>query len=474
VYYKTPKEDYFMKRIVLCLVVALVITGAAAAQDATPQGITGEKLNFSAVPTLSTEARYSAGRFGTDIDNFIGVNDYDPNIGTFFYLGGFPSDEAVDDTDNLVDNNDYVLSAGFAKTFKKFYAGLYYGGNLFFANGNDNGAEKPSTDATAVWNSNIALLIGTSSIGAFRLDLILDATDKSVSYDGKKTSGTGDGTVTALTWGKKINALSPHASLALRWPDYELSAAADGTQKTETTSNGVFVFKGGTGLTLDETSSLSADLTIQSNFGTHYKGVTTGSIGGPFWTFIDLGYGKEITLSDSFALGVHPFSTIGFRIYSPQLKGDLNPSNAEVPKETTFQWLIGLDLGAQYKATEKFTLYTGATLNVFDWVAWGVSGGDQKAGGGAWKIDGLYFDSDKWNNGSSHLAFGGVIAPSKQLSVGFGLTSLLDKLFYIDLARMEAGPGSFWGDVYGTQSEIDGVGRFFNGLTFDLTVSYKF
>jgi len=126
-----------MKKVLFMVVAALIISGTVWGQN-DPFPIPGPVIDGifdlgNAVPTMSTEARYSAGQFTTDVDNFINVLDYNPAIGTFFFLGGFPDNGTVNTTDVLGDNNRISLGAG--KTFGFGYLALYYGGNLIRASG---------------------------------------------------------------------------------------------------------------------------------------------------------------------------------------------------------------------------------------------------------------------------------------------------------------------------------------------------
>ena len=83
---------------------------------------------FNAVPTLSTEARFSAGLFTTDVDNFINPRFHNPQIGTFFFLGGFPGES---DDVSETERPGFVLSGGFGRTLADgLYLAVYYGGSL--------------------------------------------------------------------------------------------------------------------------------------------------------------------------------------------------------------------------------------------------------------------------------------------------------------------------------------------------------
>jgi hypothetical protein len=445
-----------MKKIFLGLVIAIAITTAVSAQ-----AIIGDMYNLSAVPTTSTEARYSAGRFSSDVDDFIGVNDYNPDIGTFFFLGGFPDG-----------NPGYELSAGLGKSLGASYLGFYFGGSLLSASGTDDGLDvgeaRPTGTATAAWDSSIALLFGNASLGAFRLDLLLNAIDTSTTYDGKLRASTGESTTTALSWGKSLNEnASAHATLGIVWPNYTGSNLdkLNGAKKTETYIGGGLALAGGF-----SAGDLSADLTLQFGFPDKtVVGSDESTIDAPFWTFADLGYGKTLNLSDQFSIGFKPKASIALRIWDPNVKPAQGDS-IDTPAETTFEVLAGIDVGLKYKLKESWTLYTGASLQIFDWYAWGVSGGDAKAGGGGWNFDGLAFDTTKWANNST-LGFGLVYAPSANLSVGAGLNTVLDKFISIDLQNMQVSTNNPFGDA---DNFLTAAGNVFAGMTFDLTLSYKF
>jgi hypothetical protein len=459
-----------MKKFLLGLVIAAAITGVVSADPA----ILGDRYTLSAVPTTSTEARYSAGIFGSYVDDFIGVNDYDPDVKNFFFLGGFPAVDGgpVDDTSVLTDSDaPSKLSIGFGKAIGASTLGVYFGGSLFSSSGTDNGLEDELRieTATTTWDSNIAVLFGSPSLGALRLDLLLHATDTSKTVDEKLQSSTGESTTTAISWGKAINEnLKAHATLGIVWPDYTGTNLdePEGTDKNETYTGGGFALTGGV-----SAGDLSADLTFQFGFADKtIVGSTESTTAGPFWTFIDLGYAKTIEASDTFAIGFKPNASIGLRIWD---KDKTEPAY-DAPAETTFEVLTGIDVGLRLKLKKSFTLYTGASLQIFDWYVWGVSGGDANAGGGGGSFTGLQFDHAKWGSTGSNLGFGLVYAPNGNLSVGAGLNALLDRFVTIDLQNMQVSTGnpchSGTGDDH---TVLSAAGNVFANMTFDLTVSYK-
>jgi hypothetical protein len=141
---------------------------------------------------------------------------------------------------------------------------------------------------------------------------------------------------------------------------------------------------------------------------------------------------------------------------------------------------LGFDAGIKARLPgkfNKFTLITGAGINIFDWYVQGISGGENPAakGNSAWKITGLGWNEETFTaNGT--LGIGTVFTPNDNLSVGFGLSTLLDNLIQINIVDMTVKPGAFFTtDQPGISGEGKGpFGGLFKGTTLDLTVSYRF
>jgi hypothetical protein len=461
-----------MKKMMLVLIVALLAAGTLLAQvPPYPGSIAGDKFPFDAVQTASTESRYTAGRFGSYVDDFVGVNDYNGEVKTFLFVGGFGAGNTVNQT-NIP---NVAMSGGFATSLSSLYLGIYYGGDLIKGQGYDDGLSSNGTIySEGLWNNYIAILLGNLPFGALRLDMIMDNdTDTTTNYNGEKTGATGSGIMTALTWGMNSGNLAPHISLGIQWPDYTFNKAGNTTTKTY--SNGSLGIKGGLISTLDDTSSFSADAIIQFGFGqqsTQKDPDQKSTTNGDFLTFIDLGYSKTLAMGEKLALGVKPNLTLALKLDNPDVNNSPG-TKVDAPMSTTFETKLGLDAGLQFKATQKFTLYTGASLNIFDWVAWGLSGGDPKKGGGSWQIRGLEFSPESLGTYSnrSNLGFGLVYAPDEHLSIGCGLNALLDKLFVVDLQNMQVRAGTFWSSV----SQNSFLGDLWStNTTIDLTVSYTF
>jgi hypothetical protein len=473
-----------MKKMLFVLIAVLVTAGTLLAQASNhpdyPGSITSQKFNFDATRSVSTESRYSAGRFGSYVDDFVGVNDYNDRTKTFMFLGGYGSGSSVDETDYPA----AVLSGGFATSLSSLYLGVYFSGNLINAEGWDNGlSDNGTTYSRAVWNNHLAVLVGKLPFGALRLDMAMDnAEDTTTKVDGEKYAATGTGIMTSVTWGMaNLGKLSsPHASLGIKWPDYSFSsqpATEPGqTSTTETYRDTLIAVKAGVGYTLDNTSSLSLDAALQFGFGTKenrelptYEKKTSGD----FTAFIDAGYSKKLVMSNQLAMGIKPKATIAFKLDDTDIK-ESPGDNVDGPNQTTVETKIGFDVGFQFKASRKFTLYTGASFNIFDWVAWGVSGGDSKSGGGSWQITGLQFDDSALAGSSSEscLGVGLVFAPDEHLSLSCGLNALLDRLVVVDLKKMQVRAGDLWGNL--NDNGFIGGTTVWDKVRVDLTVSYTF
>jgi hypothetical protein len=431
--------------------------------------------DFNAVPTLSTENRYGAGLFTSDVDDFISVNDYDPDIGAFLFLGGFSGNTFVDDTSPLpygLDNNpgSYAVSAGFAKSFSQFYLGVYLGGNVVNASGNKTGDDSSST---ATWNTNLAILVGLSRIGGLRLDLIMDdITDQTTRVNGKTIGSpngntSGEGIRVALRWGNTLGIGSQdvdvHATVGYKFPEYTLFTNATGGSKTRAWSNAQWLLNGGIAWGLNDISTLEADLTLGGDFGTLASGASSSSEPGGFGFAIDAGLANSVEPLSGLELAFKP--TLGLAFYATD-NDDITTSQQVVrPTTEAMSWFsLGLGFDAGIKARlpgklDKFTLVTGLSFTIFEWAVETGYASDLQT---AWTVDGVSWNREALTSNGT-LGLGTVFAPIDNLSIGFGLNVLLDHLVQFDLVKMQVRTGDFFTDVSTN-----------NPLTFDLTVSYKF
>jgi hypothetical protein len=448
-----------MKRTVVFLLAMALLTAIGipnlAAQTIDPDA-------FNAVPTLSTEARYSAGLFTSDVDDFISVNDYDPEIGTFFFLGGFPADVSVEETSLLATSGaggDYAISGGFAKSFSNFYLGVYLGGTIVDALGTKVSDPKFSS-STAAWNTKLAVLFGTSRIGGLRLDLILDGTDMTTRDDDGKVPGSsfGEGITVALRWGKDLSFgsrdIATHALVGFRFPDYELGGTSNskihhwGTHTT-TGHPAELLLNGGIAWDLNDVSTLEADLYLGGNFGGASYGDTTDTDAGGFGALVEAALANTFEPLDGLELAVKPH--LGVELY-----GD----NSQTNFSGSFSLSIGAEAGLKARLPgrfSKFSVITGIGIDIFEWNTQTVFGNPRIS---QWQVNGISWNEDTFT-AKGTLGLGVVFVPITNLSIGFGLNTLLDAIVEFDLVQMQVRSGEFFTDID-------------DSLTFDLTVSYKF
>ena len=501
-----------MKKVVLLLAIVLMAGGMVWALDPpSPGGWDSDTFGpgtflddtlkgvifpgFNAVGTVSTESRYAPG-FSSYVDDFIDATWYDPEAGTFFFLGGYPSDgNDVNVTDNLTSWQQgafpYTISLGFGKSLSGSYIAAYYGGYFVDAWGDKVEANPPddgkfTKTSESVWNNNLALLYGMGNMG-FRFDLIMSNTQKEKStYDGNMDyRNKNDGAKMALTWGAKMAPLYPYAMIGFKFPDVERVGDSDG-KEAQLTYNSAFNLEVGGLYELSDTSSLWGSLTFGVGGAANYKGDKTEII-----NLTGFASGKPDPYKDSGAWGldfyIHyrkalefgnvtlkatPNLGMTFAGYSGKSTADGAPDKPL--GDTWFTLSPGVNLGLGYKLNDKWSLYTGAGLTLFTWNTHGHSGGDKNPGDkdSEWQFTGIEWGTEKWTNGDV-LGFGMTWAPVNGLSVGFGLNTLLDKFFVIDLGEMQIRSGNFW--TFHNDGNIGGwATRIFDGLRFDLTVSYQF
>ena len=501
-----------MKKVLFMAVAALIISGIVWGQNATPPttiGVIDRVFDLgNAVPTMSTEARYSAGQFTTDVDNFINVLNYDPEIGTFFFLGGFPAGATVNTTTSYGNNNR--ISLGLGKTFDFGYLGLYYGGNLIRASGNHN-EQKPVDDviktdtSNATWLNRLAVLFGTSSIGAIRLDFVENGTHDKSTTDDKITSETISGPAVALTWGNALGGLGEangdlklYATLGVDFPNQTTTGDQNANVKyvyslVENTGGSFFIQAG-----VEHDSGIWGDLGFVIGFSNTRKGDQSEDtyLGGGGSGDPDKSIKYDVTTAGSFGIGLRggyqaaieagplsvgigPNLALGLYFNDKKVTGKIGDDDqkSEPPNTAYFELNVGIDLGIKFQIDEKFALYTGASLRILNWRTAGNYGGasDNKPDDkdSSWIFDGLQWQNAKWT-GTNNLGFGLTFTPVENVIVGFGLNAWLDRLFTLNLATMQFRTGTVWNQDFGNAGSWLGNLIFGNGLTFDLTVAVKF
>jgi len=501
-----------MKKAILLILAVLVIGGAVWADPTDPPRPTpGSGPSFPSLdpirqlfinglytmPTLSAESRYSAKIFDSMVDNYIDVNNFDPNVGTFFFLGGYPSKSGnIASTnyltgDNSSDPTKYAISFGLAKTLKNSYLGIYYSGSLVNTMGIHDESTKVDYSWFA-WRNNAAVLLGTAAHGAFRLDIVMDTDSEKASVNNNIfTQGASPSPSLMLSWGGiKFHDADPHLSLAFSFPkDYIWGTSGGSYSKMNFTGKAGLALQAGLDYDLNETSAVSGDLFYGCQFGTNYSGdtsvlptgvraelPTTGTninldFGGQFAFGLQAAYKQTLNFGN-FSVGFKPMLTAMF--ISDDSAHVTGSANVNAPSNNIITAFANVDLGIKYQANQKIAIYSGASLKVIDWLYFFQSGGTGSKARGYF-INGIQWSNDQFTASSkgTNLGFGATITPVPNLVIGTGLNTLLDKFFSVNLKDMTFKSGSFF-DNSSSNNLGDWATRLFRDLTFDLTVSYKF
>jgi hypothetical protein len=497
-----------MKKICVMLAIALIVSGSVWGQE------------FDAVQTMSVEKAYSAGLFDSDVDNFIDPSFFDGQIGNFVFMGGFhngyngPSfntynyNGAWGDYDNDATTPDTwgwdvnpptadTISVGYAKTLgTDKYLALYYGGSFVNAlgykrAGDKDDATRPNADratADAVWRNSLAVLFGLNNMG-FRLDFIMNNTDETTTRSGGKVvdQDITNAPSVALSWGLNTGKLAPWVKLGIEFPDTYVRSSTDadgGIDKTATgTTGGYFLFNAGVWYELDETSSVSADLTFGGEFADSFKGDSEQfsrlpgydnttfpgnddpyTAGGIFDLGLDVDYTKALTFGEYTTVKIKPNLGVMFASVS----GDDSRADDKVPSFTTFSVGAGIDIGGEYRY-DKIALYTGFGLRFFEWTTYGWMGGKEKDGDTWWEFKGFAWDADKFGPSSTNgnLRFGMTFTPIEGLVFGAGV-----KVPVLNPVSMQI--GTTYPTSGNTTNYRTSGSDFWDGTTLSVTVSYKF
>jgi len=482
--------------------------------------------DFFVDQTVSTEKRYSAEIFSSYADDFIWFTGYDQKVGNFLLLGGYPSDTTdVASTDYLTDV-PYTLNFGFGKSLKSGYLGVYYGGNFVNAEGTNNGlkGEDSFIYSKSTWTNRLAILYGNEKIGAIRFDFLYDNTTyEEYDVDGKPRAKTvANAPQIAFGWGKTLAKETEfYVQLGLKFADYTEITTVDGKKKDTIWGSYTFhpavvgppidipahytfdnvnnnaklalqlgIYKPLASKDKNTESSFSIDFLIGNIFGAQAEGdnLLDGKFigGGIFLLGADVGI-KSVTTVDKLSFGFKPNVELGFTIDDTGSAISGSKQTYDATKTVKFELAAGVNFGIKYQLNQKFALYTGVGIDLFSWRAGGYSEGkDEKydkdasknlyVKNSAWAVDGLSWRDGTLHDGSgmgnNNLGFGLTYAPGKNIVIGAGLNTLLDKLIMIDLKKMSLQTG-FSNSGDGSESSWVANNTLAN-LTFDLTISLKF
>ena len=509
-----------------------VTIGGAASLNATAAGsavLENVFDQFNAVRASSVENRYSKGIFSSMVDNYINVREYDPETGTFFFLGGFPTITGLAAQNAAVPNANNPLNAsylnfGLAHTFDFGYMAFYYGGNLATNRGHTNftaenksiAASETNKDETvkftqSVWNNRLAVLFGTADLGAFRLDLIFDnsgtgqenqkAVREGISnreYEGKRT---GQGGRIGITWGgMEIAGLNPYATIGFKLPDgYNIShTRPSGTGSLTETWEQKQDTEFGLQVGASHESGLWGDLGIHNASGSEtlsetYTGVVPAAVktnteysnNGTFGLALRAGYYKAFD-AGPVSFGFNPIIGFGLssRDYSYTNKTLPATANNDISqdmyKESRTQIKTDLNLGLKYQVSEKFCLYTGAELRLFDFRSVSRSGGNDNRSttpvthhtyngrdeAKAWNFNGIL-----WN--TTTVDIGLTFTPIENLIIGAGIETFMNNIFTANVATMRVESGDWFQPGNDRQNILGQALELFRPVRLNLTVSYQ-
>ncbi|MCL2879111.1 MAG: hypothetical protein FWF29_02590 [Treponema sp.] len=477
-----------MKKIALILVILIIASGAVWAQaDMWKQ--------FNSVQTVSTESRHTAGRWTSDVDNFIDPSLYNPEIGTFAFVGGYPGGMGAGTTTLLTPNaNGNAISFGVGKTLGKNYLAAYYGGSLVDAAGGAKvqGANpnKDTTNSNVTWNNNLAVLFGTAGMG-FRFDLIANNSSSRNTIDGGTSYRNTTGPTVALRWGSQtMGNIMPWLTIGFKFPDQKIFTAQDPTKKPDkkitVNQNAILNLEADSRYTVNDTVTLLGKLTFNGFFGKSYAGDTNNATilnnlainlaadgdasqlvannskpwteGGAWNIDLYAHLQKVLKFGEYTSIKVRPYMTVDFASVSNDTT--VNNNKTKYPYDNTFNLGTGLDVAGQYQF-QKIALYTALGLKFFNWTVDGHSGGKTEDKSSDWTFTGITWNPDRFT-AAGLLGFGLTFTPIDNLILGTG----------IQFAGIGFNPQTMQVTT-GALSNYTGALNPFTG-TFDITISYKF
>jgi hypothetical protein len=400
---------------------------------------------FAQVPSAiraTSQSSTSAGRFTTDVDNYMGTRAWSDIIfdNHFFFIGG-----------QYMAQLNPVL--GYATRFGNYYLGLYFRGTVLQGDNTshnatwDNSWDKDGNGHSKfTLNDNVAVLFGVPNIGGFRFDWIASTTDgssgpaferfkgESKTYNGENIIGA-EGKSTGsmsflLSYGNvfleniKIDATFGYAtSDSTRVTGGQVGSNIYKFNKTENSK--VYVKLGG-GYNLTNTSSMDGDYSLIVKPGEQWeqtKGAATTSkkAEGNLQQIINLSYSKTIIWDDKISMKIKP--NVSFDILSEKDVYETESGKVDNGKQTVLTVIPAVALGIQYKATGKLSLYTGTTITLFDF----SSKDTEKGADGSTYGDGTA--SDITQGSQAGFDIGASFALTETLSLDFNARTLIRSIF---------------------------------------------
>jgi len=405
----------------------------------------GRQLGLTAVPGggLSVEARNSAGLFRSNVDHFIDPRWHNPEAeGNFMFVGGdFNSSPAI--------------NFGFSTTVGGMYLAFFYGGHFVYGAGFreiDAGLDETDERVRAAdWRNNLAVLLGIAGMG-IRLDVVVDTGSRAES---SRDGNTGDDTVTrtrsadavdgrgssiALTWGANLGQIAPWVRVGYRFALERERTAEDNDDSDYmvTTSGGAIEVAGGARFIMSETTAVGGDIWFAGHFADRRRGSyggyafdDRGGAGGDGSGGIGFGLGAYVLHrvdAGPAALAFRPTLDFGLSTRSGNWSTD-DGTTSDDGQGLGERWTTlraNFHVGGRVQATERISLFTGASIRLFDWTTWANTDGDDDGADAtlsAWGFHGV-------NIGDLNL--GMTFTATENIVFGLGLNNFARRLFNVE------------------------------------------
>jgi hypothetical protein len=360
-------------------------------------------------------------------------------------------------------------------------------------------------------------MFGMASWGAIRLDLSVDTdtqssriTDERSSIDPTIERERGPTTV-GLTWGgMQIAGFNPYVTIGFRTADrlrykfvHEIELGDPASPQIQVrTDTGSESSGGSLGLQLgvSHETGLWGDFSIGGNFNGRIKeveydrdwNVDTGrwvetrdeidlSPGGVFAFGLRLGYYKTFD-AGPVSFGFEPMVRLGYARTNLNVKDNLVAANNtyKLASLNHFDLDTSLALGIKFQLSQKFALFTGAEIGLFNWRTASYSGGDEVVIAGVqvddlrsseriWEVNGV-----RWGTGDSGgaLRFGMTFEPTEGLIIGANFTGFINNLVRFEPGTVMA-PGPYWAAAQDSNNFIGALAALVPTSSIELTVSYQ-
>jgi hypothetical protein len=406
----------------------------------------------SATRSTTNQSSASAGRFGTDIDSYMGTRNW-PGMEFnrhFFFIGGRYQ-------------GTVTPALGYATRLGNFYLGVYFRGTVVQGdNTHHNGVWDSEFDTEGNGSSSFrlddtaALLFGVPGIGGFRFDWI--ASDPSgtanprfeqfngvtKNYNGNEIAyaqGIESGSMAfLLSYGNvffkniKVDATIGYATSDTI--DVTGGQIDDDIFKFNQTQNSKIYIKLGGGYNLNDTSSVDGDYSLIIMPGLQWEqtigdDVTSSKAEGNVQHIFNLSYSKTFNFDDKISARIKPNLMFDFLLENGI--SETESGKIDYGRQTTIKIIPSVAMGLEYKASPRLRLYTGTTIQLFDYAA---KNGEKGADG----INATYSDgsrSDIIQGSESGFDIGASFALTDTLSLDFNARTLINSIFVAQLPMVD-------------------------------------